>query len=179
MGFALALDCFAVSIAEGALSVTIRIRHALRMAALFGLFQGVMPLIGSLAGLALRGYIAAFDHWIAFVLLAGIGVKIIYEARKIEQIGRRSGSESIVVVLTLAVATSIDALAVGVTLSLLHGPIVTAAVIIAIITFFVSLLGCWLGRRFGHILEKKAEIAAGLILIALGVKVLLSHLLGQ
>lgn len=172
------MDCFAVSVAEGAAYRQLRVRHILRMAALFGLFQGLMPVVGYLAGMALRSYIEAYDHWVAFGLLAVVGAKMIYESSTLPDKESQPNAENITMVLTLAVATSIDALAVGITLSLLHSSILLAAIVIGVITFVVSLVGVQVGKRFGHLLEKKTELIAGLLLMGLGVKILIEHLRG-
>ena len=177
LGLGLALDCFAVAVTEGAVCRKIHLRHAVRMAGLFALFQGGMPLLGALAGAALRGYIAAYDHWVAFGLLGLIGAKMIHEGFKFEEYEEGANAKSLMLVVTLAVATSIDALVVGVTLSLLGVGMLRAAGIIAGVTFVVSLAGVALGKRFGHMFEKKTEIVAGLVLIGLGTKILIEHLI--
>jgi len=176
LAFGLAMDCFAVSVAEGAAYDKLKIRHILRMAAFFGFFQGLMPVIGALVGIALRNYISAFDHWIAFILLMIIGIKTIYEALKLEEAPKTPNSENVLIVLTLAVATSIDALIIGVTLSILHTPIGSAVVVIGVITFLMSLLGVYIGKKGGVMLADKAEIAAGVVIAGLGIKILIQHL---
>jgi putative Mn2+ efflux pump MntP len=135
-----------------------------------------MPLIGSLAGLSLKEYIASFDHWIAFGLLSAVGGKMIYESFEINAIEDNPDPSSILVLLVLSVATSIDALAIGITLSLITSSIALAVVIIGLITFVLSSLGVLIGKRFGHFFENKIEILGGLILIAIGVKILVEHL---
>ena len=171
----LAMDAFAVSIVTGSVYRELHIKHALRMALFFGGFQAAMPIIGSLAGLGLRDYISAYDHWIAFGLLAFVGGKMIYEAFKIEQAEKRLDPSNLLVLLTLSVATSIDALAVGFTLSLLATSIAVAVTIIGVITFGLSYAGISIGKRFGHFFESKIEILGGLILIAIGLKILIGH----
>ncbi len=172
----LAMDAFVVSIVSGSTYRQLHIRHALRMALFFGAFQAIMPLIGSLAGLTFRDYIAHCDHWIAFGLLAAVGGKMIYESFKIKPEGERSDPSNILVLLVLSVATSIDALAVGITLSLLAGSILTAAGVIGLVTFILSYLGFESGKRFGHFFESRIEALGGVILIAIGVKILIEHL---
>jgi len=172
----LAMDAFVVSIVSGGAYRQLHLKHALRMALFFGGFQAVMPLIGSLAGLTLRDYIAFCDHWIAFGLLAAVGGKMIYESFKIGSEGKNSDPSNLLVVLVLSVATSIDALAVGITLSLLSGSILVAASIIGLITFVLSYLGVQIGKRFGHFFESKIEALGGVILVAIGIKILLEHL---
>lgn len=172
----LAMDAFVVSIVSGSTYRQLHVRHALRMALFFGAFQAIMPLIGSLAGLAFRDYIAHCDHWIAFGLLAAVGGKMIYESFKIKSEGESSDPSNILVLLILSVATSIDALAVGITLSLLAGSILITAAVIGLVTFILSYLGVWIGKRFGHFFESRIEALGGVILIAIGTKILFEHL---
>jgi len=172
----LAMDAFVVSIVSGSAYRHLHFRHALRMALFFGVFQAIMPLIGSLAGLTLRDYILHWDHWIAFGLLAAVGAKMIYESFKIKPDGQSSDPSNIIVLLALSVATSIDALAVGITLSLIAGSIILAASIIGLVTFVLSYLGVQIGKRFGHFFESGIEALGGVILIAIGTKILFEHL---
>jgi putative Mn2+ efflux pump MntP len=172
----LAMDAFVVSIVSGSAYKQLHVRHALRMALFFGAFQAFMPLIGSLAGLTLREYIARYDHWIAFGLLAAVGGRMIYESLKIKSVEENPDPSNIFVLLVLSVATSIDALAVGITLSLIAGSIVVAVMIIGLITFILSYLGVYIGKRFGHFFESKMEAIGGVILIGIGTKVLIEHL---
>jgi putative Mn2+ efflux pump MntP len=171
------MDTFAVSIASGTVSKQVRATQALRMAFFFGGFQLVMPLIGSLAGLTLKKYIAGYDHWAAFGLLAAVGSKMIYESFKIKTSRRNFNFSNIFVLLVLSIATSIDALAVGITLSLITSSIITAVIIIGLITFTLSYLGVFVGQKLGHLFENKIEAIGGLILIGIGVKIVLQHLL--
>jgi putative Mn2+ efflux pump MntP len=175
MAFALAMDAFAVSIASGAAYKQLQVRHALRMAVFFGGFQAFMPLVGALAGLSFKEYITDYDHWVAFSILAAVGGKMIFESFKITEAEKNCSPSNILVLLTLSVATSIDALAIGITLSLVAGSIVTEVIVIGLVTFLLSYIGVMLGKRFGHIFENKIEIVGGLVLIALGVKILLEH----
>jgi putative Mn2+ efflux pump MntP len=173
----LSMDAVAVSIASGAAYRELKVRHALRMALFFGGFQALMPLAGWAGGVLLKGVIGRYDHWLAFFLLAMIGGKMIYEAFKLEEAGRSdAGPAQLAVVFMLAVATSIDALAVGVTLPLLTDSVWSAAALIGAVTFGLSLAGVYLGKASGHIFEKKMEIVGGLVLIAIGLKTLLWHL---
>ncbi len=172
----LAMDTFAVSIVSGATYRQLKIKYALRMAVFFGGFQAVMPLIGSLAGLVARELIAGYDHWVAFGLLSAVGCRMIYESFKIKTAKGNFDPSNILVLLALSVATSIDALAIGVTLSLLKISIITAVVIIGAVTFILSCAGVFIGKKFGHFFENKIEIIGGIILIALGVKIVVEHL---
>jgi len=172
----LAMDAFAVSVVTGSLYKDCKRCHALRMALFFGGFQALMPIVGYLAGLGLMEYISAYDHWIAFGLLLFVGGKMIYESFRIEAAERNRDPSNLFVLLALSLATSIDALAVGITLSLLQTPILLAVTTIGLITFGLSYSGVYLGKRFGHFFESKIEIAGGLILIAIGFKILIEHL---
>jgi putative Mn2+ efflux pump MntP len=172
----LAMDAFAVSVVSGAAYKRLNIKHALRLALFFGGFQAFMPLIGFLAGLSVKQYIANYDHWVAFALLTAVGAKMIYESTKIKPARQDSAHLNILVLLALAIATSIDALAVGITLSLLKISIVTSVIIIGLVTFVLSYIGVYIGKNFGHFFESKIEALGGLILIAIGFKILLEHL---
>jgi putative Mn2+ efflux pump MntP len=175
IAFGLAMDCFAISIASGAMMRKVHFNHAFRMAFFFGFFQAAMPVIGWLGGRAFAGYISGFDHWVAFGLLATIGCKMVYESRAIEREERRDVM-TLRLLLILAIATSIDALAVGISLAFIEAAIFLPVIIIGITTFSLSLAGVYIGERFGHLFENKMEIAGGLILIAIGAKILLEHL---
>lgn len=172
----LAMDALAVSIVTGSVYRELHIRHVLRMALFFGAFQAVMPLIGSLAGLGLKAYINPFDHWIAFGLLAFVGGKMIYEAFEIQSAEKNLDPSNLTILLMLSIATSIDALAVGVTLSLLTNSVAFAVCVIGLVTFVLSYAGVAIGKRCGHFFESKIEILGGLVLIAIGVRILVSHL---
>lgn len=168
------MDAFAVAIVEGGTYKKLHLLHAFRIAALFGLFQAVMPVVGYFCGVGVKNLIAGFDHWIAFALLCSIGIKMIYESFKIGP--QAKNSSGIIILLALSVATSMDALAVGVTLGLIESSITYAALIIGAVTFVLSYLGVYIGQKFGHFFEGKIEAAGGLILITIGLKILLEHL---
>ena len=173
----LAMDAFAVSIATGAAYKKLPTDHALRMALAFGSFQAIMPVLGWLAGWTLRNVIRDYDHWVAFALLGCIGCKMIYESFKIKQAQQRSDPLSTTMLLILAVATSIDALAVGVTFSfLLAGSLLIAVIIIGAVTFALSYAGFHIGKRFGHFFETGIEAIGGLVLLGIGIKILVEHL---
>jgi len=174
----LAMDAFSISVASGGIYRHLHLRHGLRMAAFFGLFQAVMPILGFLAGKSLESAILGYDHWIAFGLLSIIGGKMLLEAFKIKEVeSRPNDPTNLAVVFTLSVATSIDALAVGVTLSLITEHVYTAAAVIGVITFLISWIGWWIGQKIGSFFENKLEIVAALVVIGIGVKILLEHLL--
>ena len=177
IAFGLAMDAFAVSITSGITIKRLEINHALRIALFFGLFQAIMPIVGWLAGLSLRGFIAEIDHWIAFGLLSFIGCKMIYESITVQSNEKQINPLNIYVLLMLSVATSIDALAVGVSFAFLKISILTPVIVIGTITFLLSFFGVFVGNRIGHFFENKIEIAGGLILIGIGAKILLEHLI--
>jgi putative Mn2+ efflux pump MntP len=191
IAFGLSMDAFAVAIANGIAMKKFHVRHALRIAFFFGAFQAIMPILGWLAGSELREVIAVADHWVAFGLLTLIGGKMIYEAIKVdlcvcedgcprcrgdEASGAAAAHKSLYVLLVLSIATSIDALAVGISLSFLDVRIMTPALVIGAVTFLLSFIGVYLGDRLGCVLRRRVEIAGGAILIAIGVKILFDHL---
>ncbi|MGD9159305.1 MAG: manganese efflux pump MntP family protein [Desulfobacteraceae bacterium] len=177
LAVALAMDAFAVSIASGITIKDLRIKHSFIIASWFGLFQAIMPLLGWFGGIKLQRFIAGIDHWIVFGLLLFIGCKMIYEAFQIESVENRADPMDIAVIFTLSIATSIDAFAAGVSFALLNIGVVVPVIIIGIITFIMSFIGVWIGNRGTHFFEKKMEVAAGVVLIAIGLKVLISHLI--
>ena len=171
----LAMDAFAVSIAKGISVTKDKMRAAILLASLFGGFQALMPLIGWLAGLGLEDIITGIDHWIAFGLLGFIGAKMIYDTTKSEE---GKGEEvTLIVGLTLAVATSIDALMVGLSFAFLETPILVPILIIGLVTFVLSYVGVIFGSKMGSIFGKNIKIIGGVILILIGVRILIEHLL--
>ncbi|BBL69172.1 manganese efflux pump MntP family protein [Methanoculleus chikugoensis] len=171
----LAMDAFAVSISGGAGLREDRLRWAVIAGALFGGFQAGMPMLGWLGGMGLASFVGTYGPWIAFLLLALIGGKMIAEAVRGdgESVRFESGTATL---LVLAVATSIDALAVGVSFAVLDIPIVSLAITIGVVTFVFSAAGVLLGSAFGHIMGEKAGIVGGIILVAIGLRILLEHL---
>lgn len=177
IGIGLAMDAFSVSVTEGIVLKRPRLKDAAKIALFFGGFQFIMPCIGYFLGSAFAKYITAFDHIIAFVLLGFIGGKMIYEAvSEKDEDAEIKNPLSLKTLLILAIATSIDALAVGVTFATINVPIVYASVIIGILTYLISAVGVYVGAKFGNLLGKKAEIAGGLVLIGIGIKILIEHL---
>ncbi len=170
------MDAFAVSIANGIAMKTLRVRHALLIASFFGGFQAVMPVIGWLAGISLKEILSSIDHWIAFGLLSAVGIKMIYESFKIKEAEEVAQNLTIYLLLMLSIATSIDALAVGLSFAFLDISIFAPVLIIGIVTFVLSYLGVVIGNRFGHLFESKIEIVGGVVLIGIGLKILLEHL---
>ena len=176
----LSMDAFAVSVCKG-LSVTkMEPKHALLCGAYFGGFQALMPLIGWALGIRFQSMITNIDHWIAFVLLVFIGGKMIAGAVRPEdenvEIDKMDPPLDLKEMLVLAVATSIDALAVGVTFAFLHVNIVWAVTFIGCTTFILSAIGVKVGNVFGMKYKSKAEFVGGLILVLMGIKILLEHL---
>lgn len=169
----LSMDAFAVSICKGLSLGSTRLSHSLTAGIYFGGFQALMPLIGYLLGIRFQTAIESVDHWIAFVLLGAIGVNMIKEAREQENC---SADMDVRTMLTLAVATSIDALAVGVTFAFLNVNIVPAVCFIGCITFVMSGVGIKIGSVFGIKYKSRAEIVGGAVLILMGAKILLEHL---
>lgn len=172
----LSMDAFAVSICKGLSMQTLNRRHALIIGLYFGGFQALMPLIGYFLGLRFQEAITAYDHWIAFGLLALIGGNMIKESLGPDQ-DSCDASVAWRDMVVLAVATSIDALAVGVTFGFLKVQILPAVSFIGIVTFFLSVVGVKVGTVFGSRYQSKAEFAGGLILVAMGLKILAEHLL--
>lgn len=171
----LSMDAFAVAICRGLKMKRIHYRQMAAIAVLFGTFQAIMPLIGWMAGKRFEEYIISVDHWIAFALLAFLGGKMIYDSFK-NDIDALSDDFNIKELLAMAVATSIDALAVGVTLAFLQTDIIKASFIIGITAFVLSAAGVFIGFKFGAKYKRKAAFAGGVILILIGLKILLEHL---
>lgn len=169
------MDAFAVSVCKGLSVRRLRPRHALLCGAYFGGFQALMPVAGWLLGRQFEALIKSFDHWIAFALLALIGGNMVREALKNEE-ESLNASFSPKAMLPLAVATSIDALAVGVTFAFLEVSIVPAVSVIGVTTFALSAAGVKIGNVFGAKYKSRAELAGGIVLILLGVKILIEHL---
>jgi putative Mn2+ efflux pump MntP len=172
----LAADAFAVSMTSGLLIKHIKINKALKIALFFGIFQAIMPIIGYVTGLTFRDLISEIDHWIAFGLLSFIGGKMVYESQQEEGERKKFNPLDFYTLSFLAIATSIDALAAGLGFSLFEVSIVSTASIIGIITFTLSFIGVFLGHYFGNYLNDKVEIAGGIILIGIGIKLLLEGL---
>ena len=171
----LAMDAFAVSICKGLSMKKFDTKKGLIIAAYFGFFQGFMPLVGFILGASFQELITSIDHWIAFVLLGFIGLNMLKEGLSKECEG---GNDKVdfKTMIPLAIATSIDALAIGITMAFLKVNIIFAVLSIGIITFILSFIGVKLGNKFGNKYEKKAEIFGGVILILIGTKILLEHL---
>lgn len=181
MGIGLAMDAFAVSICKGLGMQKVNKKQAVVIGLFFGGFQALMPFIGWVLGIQFESYITSIDHWIAFVLLGFIGGKMIVEAVKpgeeeAVEVKKVDAPLDIKEMFILAIATSMDALAIGITFAFLKYPIVEAISIIGVVTFFISIGGVYVGNFFGSKYKNKAEFAGGLILVILGLRILLSHL---
>lgn len=177
---ALSMDAFAVSVCKGLGMRRMRYDQALVISLYFGVFQALMPLIGWLLGTSFSRYIQAFDHWIAFVLLAFLGGKMLWDVFHEKEDGEQESAERRLdhrELFMLAIATSIDALAVGIAFACLEVNIWRSISIIGVTTMVISFAGVWIGNRFGNRFQKKAEIAGGLVLILIGVKILAEHLI--
>lgn len=178
LAIGLAMDSFAVSVSQGLLMTRFRIRRAFLIALLFGFFQALLPVIGWLLGLRVADFIQDFDHWIAFALLIVIGSKMIWESSALcNKKTEKFHSASFATLLVFAVATSIDAFAIGLSFSIIGITIITPVIIIGIITFIFSYSGVFIGSKVGHIAESKIEALGGIIIIAVGIKILIEGLL--
>lgn len=175
LSIGLAMDAFAVSVCKGLSMSKMDWKKACIIGAYFGIFQALMPVIGYLLGVNFQEQIVSVDHWIAFILLGVIGFNMIKEAIS-KETEKSNDSVKFKDMLILAIATSIDALAVGITFAFLKVNVGLAISLIGIITFVISMLGVKIGNVFGCKYEKKAEFAGGLILVILGIKILLEHL---
>ena len=170
----LAMDAFSVAICKGLAMKKFEIKKAVIIALYFGIFQGVMPILGFLLGGTFKHTIEAYDHWVALVLLAIIGINMIREAfDKDEKVNDEVDFKSMI---WLAIATSIDALTVGITFSFLNINIWFASILIAMITYVLSIFGVMIGNKFGCKYKAKAEVVGGIILLLMGVKIVLEHL---
>jgi len=175
IGIGLAMDAFAVAVCKGLSMKKLEWKKALIVALYFGIFQALMPAAGYILGSTFEDLVTRIDHWIAFILLGFIGANMIKEAfsKNEECVNDKVDFKTMVV---LAIATSIDALAIGITFAFLRVNIPIAIGIIGIVTFAISLIGVKIGNKFGNKYESKAEFAGGLILILMGLKILLEHL---
>jgi UPF0059 membrane protein ROSINTL182_07018 len=180
MGVGLSMDAFAVSICKGLSMRKVNKKQCLVIGLFFGGFQALMPFIGWVLGSQFEQYITSIDHWIAFILLGFIGGKMVVEAIREKdeavEVGKMDPPLDFKEMFILAIATSIDALAVGITFAFLQVPIVEAISVIGITTFVISVIGVYVGNFFGNRYKKKAELAGGIILILIGLKILLEHL---
>lgn len=175
LAIGLCMDSFAVSLTSGTLMQPFTLRRACKFALILALFQGLMPVVGWLLGIGFRELIESIDHWIALGLLLYLGGRMIIEAIRNEE-QERFDPCCTRTAMTMGLATSIDAMAVGISLTFLHVNIVQSAIIIGITTFIFSMAGLYIGKKVGSYLKKGAEIIGGIILILIGVKICIEHL---
>lgn len=176
LALALSMDALAVAIASGYAIKRLHLHYAMRIAVWFGAAQMLMPILGWLGGRKIQSLVAAFDHWLIFGVLTFIGGKMIYESFVLEKVERPDTPMGLHTLLILSLATSLDAFSVGFSLSLLDVAIITPALVIGAATFALSLAGVFIGDRAGRCCENKIEIAGGLILIGIGVRILWQQL---
>ena len=175
IGVGLAMDAFAVSICKGLSMKKIDWKKAIIIALYFGIFQALMPILGYFLGSTFSSFVQSVDHWIAFILLAIIGGNMIKDSTD-DEVEKRNDKVDVKTMLLLAIATSIDALAVGVTFAFFEVNLLLSISIIGIITFVLSFLGVIIGNKFGDKFQNRAELAGGIVLIIIGLKILLEHL---
>jgi manganese efflux pump family protein len=176
LALALAMDAFAVALGTAVSLPSLTGRHLFRFGFHFGLFQALMPVVGWLAGMTIQKWIVAFDHWIAFALLASIGGRMLWEAFHPDEKTERGDPTKGWSLILLSVATSIDALAVGLTLAMLDVPIWIPSLMIGLVAATLTIVGMLLGRRVGKHWGPRVEVFGGLVLIGIGVKILVEHL---
>ncbi|NEZ46575.1 manganese efflux pump [Clostridium niameyense] len=182
IAFGLSMDAFAVSITNGAVLKKVTKGDAFKIGVYFGGFQAFMPLLGWILGVKFQNYITEIDHWIAFLLLGFIGGKMIYETLKENKKGesqceayKSQESLSNKTLIILSIATSIDALAVGISFAFLKVSIIQSAILIGLITFIICFIGVLIGRKCGQFLKTKAEFLGGAVLILIGIKIFIEH----
>lgn len=175
LSIGLSFDTFAVSVSSGLLKKEIIFTQAVRIAFFFAFFQAAMPVIGWLGGISIKGIIEPFDHWIAFSLLVLIGLRMIIESFKDKE-EKTLNPTDIKFIIGMAIATSIDALVVGVSFAIVEVNIILALFLIGSVTFLASMLGILCGKKSGAKLGKRMEVLGGLILIGIGVKILVEHM---
>lgn len=176
LALVLSVDSFAASVCSGLAIKKIHFFQAVKIAFFLAVFQGGMPIIGWFTGWELKYLIKDFDHWIAFILLAGMGSKMIYESITAKEKDCSFNPLKLIVLIGISVATSIDALVVGLSLAFLDVVIWFPAIIIGIVTFIVSMLGMLLGKKIGSKMSKRFEIFGGIVLILIGLRILIEHL---
>ena len=179
IAIALAMDAFAVSIVAGLTIEQLTHRHVFRLAFYFGLFQFIMPVLGWLAGQSLGEYISQWDHWVAFALLGVIGGKMLWQFRSGKEPENSSDPTRGLMVITLSIATSIDALAVGLSMAFMEISIWVPSVVIGAVAAAMTMIGMRFGSRFGRKSGRWAQLLGGVVLIAIGIRILISHLFGQ
>lgn len=183
IAFGLSMDSFAVSVSSGLVLPGIRFSKAMIIAFSLALFQGLMPFIGWMMGMSMQSYLQPYDHWIAFVLLAFLGIRMIVESRKSAEERTNFNPLNPAVLVTMSVATSIDALIVGMSLAFVQMPetllwmaVLIPVLIIGSVTFFMSMLGILFGKRIGNHFGKRMEMIGGVVVLAIGFRILAEHL---
>ncbi len=177
LAIGLSMDAFAVSITNGIIIKKVKFKQAFNIALCFGLFQAIMPLIGWKLASYFSTYIINFDHWIAFILLSAIGGKMVHEAFEEEHIDKKSDPTKLGKLILLGLATSIDALAVGVNFAFIKtDSLFFTIATIGLTTFIISFVGVYFGKTFGSFFKKEAEIFGGVVLFLIGLKILIEHL---
>ena len=177
VALALSMDAVAVAVSSGIVSEAPGWKNIVKLALFFGFFQFLMPVIGWLLGRSISGYIERFDHWVAFGLLAFIGVRMVIESVKHpDEDASQSNPFGTKTLFIMAIATSIDALAVGISFALTNASIWASSITIGVVTFCLSLLGVLVGKKVGSLFKTGSGIAAGVILIGIGVKILIEHM---
>lgn len=176
IGVGLSIDSLAASITTGACSKNIRLKHVLKVAAFMAFFQGLMPLVGWLIGSTFKSIIEDYDHWVAFILLLGIGGKLIYDGIKNSAEEVKANPTKNMLLAGMALATSIDAMILGIGFGLIEINIWLAMLIIGSTTFLFSSVGVFVGEKLGNKINKGIEIFGGIVLIGLGLKILLEHI---
>jgi putative Mn2+ efflux pump MntP len=169
-------DSLAVSISAGLVVNHIRFKQAIKIAFVFAFFQGLMPFIGWVIGSQIKSLINDCDHWIAFILLFLIGAKMVYESLKKDEDKKQFNPLKLLVMVSMAIATSIDALIVGVSFAFVDVNILLSVFVIGALTFIVAMTGLFIGKKVGYLFGKRMEIIGGIILIGIGAKILLEHL---
>lgn len=171
IALSLAVDSFTVALCIGLALKEFRIRHALRVAVMFSLVQALMPLVGWFAGTGLRNFTGGYERWIAFILLVITGGKMIWESFELGESKQQKYELNPIVLVLLALATSIDALAIGVSFAMLDILILRAICVIGGVTFVMSCLGVYVGDKVGHLFENRLECIAGVVLLLIGIKI--------
>jgi putative Mn2+ efflux pump MntP len=176
IAFGLAMDCFAVSITAGATNKNVSKKKTIEVAFFFGVFQGIMPVLGWLLGMSVKNYIESIDHWIAFAIFMLIGGKMIYESFGNSEEKKPLNIDKFWIIIALSIATSIDALIMGTSFVVLEVAIIKATIIIGSVTFLVSLMGIFVGKKSGYFWGSRAERLGAIILMVIGIKILAEHL---
>jgi putative Mn2+ efflux pump MntP len=177
IALSLSADCFAVALGGSVSLKKLSFLPAARVSLSFGIFQGLMPVLGWLAGQTVVEFIADYDHWLAFLLLAVVGGRMLWQSfRPPENTGKKNDITRWFPLIILSVATSIDAFAIGLTFAFIEVNIVLASTIIAVVALLATAMGLLLGRKMGSLMGRRAEAVGGLVLIGIGIKTLLEHL---